>query len=106
MRRTLTSFILAIALVLAVAPAALAAFNYAQGDTVALGFNSLPSGYSVTWTSDRDGFLMRGNPLRTSSLSVGTHKIAYVLAWTPSYDAYVAMEKAGKFVLPEEKKKP
>jgi agmatine deiminase len=78
MRRAITLLLLAATLFLSPA-AALAAYSYESGEQVALGFSRLPSGYTVYWTSDRDGFLMQGSTLRTSSLSVGLHEISYFI---------------------------
>lgn len=56
---------------------AFAAYTYETGETVALTLGELPSEYTVYWWSDIDGYLARGNPLRTSSLSPGDHEIVF-----------------------------
>src|SRR5207244_10023607 len=69
--------ILAMALA-AASPALAAAYTYNAGDNVSLRVG-VGTAYSIYWFSDRDGFLMRGNPLTTTRLTTGVHKITYLI---------------------------
>jgi agmatine/peptidylarginine deiminase len=74
--------VLLVLLAASAAPALAADSTFKKGETVSLGVGTIPDGYRVDWTSDRDGPLGSGNPLNISTLSVGVHTLTVDVIWT------------------------